>query len=76
MQTRTLAGWVLIVLGIISLSYAGISYTRRVKVLDLGPIEATAEKRETIPLPPVVGVVALLAGAVLVMGHRSDSFAK
>lgn len=66
-----LIGIVLIVLGVISLAYGGISYTTREKVLDIGPIEATAERHKTLPLPPIIGGVAVVAGiAVLVMGSR------
>jgi hypothetical protein len=64
-------GVVLIVLGIIALAYGGISYTKREKVLDIGPIEATTERRETIPLPPVLGGLALAGGIVLlIVGSR------
>jgi hypothetical protein len=56
---------VLIVLGAISLAYGGISYTTREKVLDIGPIEATAERHKTVPLPPVLGGVAVVAGIAL-----------
>jgi hypothetical protein len=58
---------VLIIVGAISLAYGGISYTRREKVLDLGPIEATAERHKTIPLPPVLGGVVLAAGVGLLL---------
>jgi hypothetical protein len=60
-------GIVLIVIGVIALLYGGITYTRKEKVLDIGPIEATAERRHTIPLPPVVGVIALVGGIVMVL---------
>ena len=64
---------VLIVLGTISLAYGGITYTTREKVLDLGPIEATTEKRNTVPLPPIIGGVALIAGiGLLVMGSKKS----
>jgi hypothetical protein len=64
-------GVVLIVLGVIALAYGGISYTREEKILDIGPIEATAERRETIPLPPVLGGLALVGGvALLVVASR------
>lgn len=53
---------VLIVLGVISLAYGGITYTKREKVLDIGPIEATAERQKTVPLPPILGGVALATG--------------
>lgn len=62
-----LMGVVLIVLGVVALAYGGISYTRREKVVDIGPIEATAEKRETIPLPPLLGGLALAGGVVLLI---------
>jgi hypothetical protein len=60
-------GILLIVIGVIALAYGGITYSRRVKVIDIGPIEATAEKRETIPLPPVLGALALAGGIVLMI---------
>ena len=62
-----IVGVVLIVIGIIGLAYGGISYTKREKVLDIGPIEATTERRETIPLPPVLGGLALAGGIVLLI---------
>lgn len=62
-----IVGIALIVLGIVALAYGGISYTRREKVLDIGPIEATAERRHTIPLPPVLGGLALAGGVVLLI---------
>ena len=61
----------LIVFGVVALAYGGISYTHREKVLDIGPIHATAEKHETIPLPPVLGGLAIAGGiALLVMGGK------
>lgn len=64
-------GVILIVLGIVALIYGGISYTREETIIDVGPIEATAERRETIPLPPVLGALALVGGIVLmVAGSR------
>lgn len=66
MKNQTLVGIVLIVLGVIAFAYQGISYTTREKVVDIGPIQATAEKTKTIPLPPVLGGLALVGGIVLV----------
>jgi hypothetical protein len=60
-------GFVLIAIGVISLAIGGISYTKREKVLDIGPIEATAERQKTIPLPPLLGGLALAGGIVLVI---------
>ena len=62
---------VLIVLGAISLAYGGISYTTRETVVDIGPIEATAERHKTVPLPPVLGGIAVVAGiAMLFVGSK------
>jgi hypothetical protein len=57
----------LIVLGVIALAYQGITYTKREKVLEVGPLTATKESKETIPLPPIVGAVALVGGVALLV---------
>jgi len=62
-----IAGIALIVLGVISLALGGINYTKREKVLDIGPIQATAERQKTIPLPPLLGGLALAGGIVLLI---------
>lgn len=58
---------ILIGLGIVAFAYQGISYTTREKVVDLGPLQVTAEKTKTFPLPPILGVIALLGGIVLLV---------
>jgi uncharacterized membrane protein len=60
-------GILLIVLGLVALAYQGITYTKSEKVLEVGPITATKETKKTIPLPPVLGGVALLGGVVLLV---------
>ncbi|MFH1976076.1 MAG: DUF3185 domain-containing protein [Pseudomonadota bacterium] len=67
MKTNTMIGVILIVIGIIAFAYQGITYTTREKVVDIGPIHMTAEKTKTIPLPPIVGGLALLGGIVLLV---------
>ena len=62
-----IVGYVLIALGVVSLAIGGITYTKREKVLDLGPIQATADRQKTIPLPPLLGGLALAGGIVLVI---------
>ena len=62
-----IVGIALIVIGLVSLAVGGISYTKKEKVIDIGPIEATAETRETIPLPPLLGGLALAGGVVLLI---------
>ena len=67
MKTSMLMGVVLIVLAVLAFSYQGINYTKREKVLDIGPIEATTEKLESIPIPPLVAGAALVGGIALVL---------
>jgi len=66
-------GIILIVIGVIALAYQGITYTTREKVVDIGPIQMTADKTKTIPLPPIVGGIALLGGIVLVVAGGRKS---
>ncbi len=71
MRTNTLIAIILIAIGIVAFAYQGITYTTREKVVDIGPIHMTAEKTKTLPLPPIVGAVALVGGIVLlVMGNK------
>ena len=74
MKSMSLAGIVLVVLGALALAYQGINYTHREKVLDVGPIHATEDKQEHIPLPPILGGLLLVGGVVLlVAGAKQKS---
>lgn len=71
MKPIVLLGIVLIVLGGVALAYQGITYTTQEKIIDVGPLKATVETQKTIPLPPVLGGVALAAGIVpVIVGRR------
>ncbi len=67
MKPAGIVGIILIIVGIITLVYGGFTYTKREKVLDIGPIQATAEKQHTIPFPPLLGGICLVGGIVLVI---------
>lgn len=67
MKSATIIGIALILLGVVALSYQGITYTSEEKIIDMGPLQATAQTEKTIPLPPVLGVLALVGGIVLVV---------
>jgi hypothetical protein len=73
MKKYTLAAIILIVIGIFAFAYQGFTFTTREKVVDLGPIHMTAEKTRTIPLPPIVGGIALAGGIVLLVVGKKRS---
>jgi uncharacterized membrane protein len=74
MKPMTLVGIALIVLGVLALAYQGITYTTREKVIDLGPLQASVDKKKSISLPPIVGALALAGGVVMVfIGSRKSS---
>jgi hypothetical protein len=55
----------------VAFAYQGITYTTREKVVDLGPVQMTADRSRTLPLPPIVGAIALIGGvALLVTGSK------
>jgi len=70
-NTLKIVGIILIVLGVVALIFQGITYTTQKEVINLGPIHATAEHKKTIPLPPVLGGIALIGGiAVLITARK------
>ena len=73
MKPLAIVGIVLIVLGAVALAYQGITYTKTERVVDLGPLKIDAKREKTIPLPPILGGIALVTGVVLLIasGRRS-----
>jgi uncharacterized membrane protein YidH (DUF202 family) len=67
MNTKTIVAVILIVLGILAFAYQGITYTTTEKAIDLGPLKVTAEKTHTLPLPPVLGGIAIVGGIFLLV---------
>ena len=61
----TIFGVALLILGLISFAYQGITYTKKEKVLEVGPITATKETKKTIPLSPILGGAAIAGGLAL-----------
>lgn len=72
MKPAGLVGIILIAIGIIALAWGGITYTKREKVIDAGPLQVSADKEKTIPFPPVLGGICLVGGIILVIvGNKS-----
>jgi hypothetical protein len=70
MGGKTILGIALIILGLVALASQGLTYTTRKKVIDIGPLQATKEDRHTIPLPPILGALALVGGIVVIVFDR------
>ena len=67
MNTRKAVGVMLIVIGLISLLVGGISWNRQKTIVDIGPLKAETTERKTLPIPPIIGGLALLGGVVLLV---------
>lgn len=70
MSGKTVLGIALIIIGIVALAYQGLTYTTQKKVVDIGPIQATKEEHHTIPLPPILGALALVGGIIIIASDR------
>jgi uncharacterized membrane protein YidH (DUF202 family) len=70
MKTNALVGVILIIVGVICLIYGGIGYTKKEKVIDIGPLQVEAEKEKKIPIPPIVGLLALGAGVTILLVRK------
>ncbi len=73
MRTNTLLAFIFIALGIVAFVYQGITYTTNEKVVNIGPLEVTAEKTRTLPLSPILGALALAGGIVLLVVGRKKA---
>jgi hypothetical protein len=72
MNSRMIIAIVLIIVGVIGLAYQGFTYTTRERVVDAGPITIDVDKKRTVPIAPIVGGAALIAGiALMLVGRRS-----
>jgi len=68
-----LLGIILVVLGVLALVYQGIQYTSKEKILEIGSIKLSADTKKTIPLPPIVGGIAIVAGIALILVDRKKT---
>lgn len=73
MSGRTVLGIALVIIGIVALAYQGVTYTTQKKVVDIGPIQATKEEHHIIPLPPILGALALIGGVVVIATDRRSN---
>jgi uncharacterized membrane protein HdeD (DUF308 family) len=70
MRPRTITGIILVAIGVLALAYQGITYSSRGDTIDIGPLTIPPREKKTFPLPPVLGVLALVGGVVLMVMDR------
>ena len=63
-------GIIFMVIGLVMLVWGGFSYTKQEKLVDAGPIQISADKKETVNWPPYAGGIALVAGALIFFSSR------
>ena len=73
MKVGTLVGLLLVVVGLVGVVYGGITYTRSRQVARVGPIEVTTQEQKQLPISPILGGVAIVAGVALIVGVRRAS---
>ena len=64
-------GILLVAIGLVGLIYGGVTWTHREKVVDIGPLQVTHDREKSVPVPPIVGGVCLVAGVVLLVKGRT-----
>lgn len=68
-----LIGIILIVLGAIMIIWTGFTYTRKVKVIDAGPLQVSADRQKTVNWPPYLGGILLVGGIVIVVTSKKSA---
>jgi uncharacterized membrane protein YidH (DUF202 family) len=72
MKPATVIGIVLIIVGVIGFALGGFSFTHEKKDVDMGPIQIEHKQTKTVPIPPILSLIALVGGlGLVVVGVRS-----
>ena len=74
MKQSTILAILLIVLGVAAFAYQGITYKTREKAVDMGPLQVTTEQTKHIPIPPIVGALAIIGGAALLFKNNKRMY--
>ena len=68
MKPNFILAFLLIAAGVAALLYQGFTYTTREKVVDVGAIHVMADKTRSVPIPPILGAIAIVGGIILLVG--------
>jgi len=50
--------------------YGGITYTRKREVARVGPLQVTTQEERQLPISPILGGIAIVAGVGLIVAVR------
>lgn len=64
-------GLILLVVGLVGLAWGGFTYTQKRHNVDLGPVDFSVSEKKTVPIPPIAGAVAMVAGLALLVAGSS-----
>jgi hypothetical protein len=68
---KTIAGLILMIIGVLILIYGGFNYTKETHDADLGPIKFQVKEKDRMELPVWTGVIGVAMGtAILLLGNR------
>jgi hypothetical protein len=70
MKVGTLVGLILVIIGLVGVVYGGITYTRHREVARVGPLQVTTQEERQIPISPILGAVAIIAGVGLIVAVK------
>lgn len=72
MNSKLTLGVILLILGIAGLAFQSIDFTRKEKVVEIGPIEITKDKDKSIPIQPIAGAIAIAGGILILLSSRKS----
>lgn len=72
MKPATIVGILLIILGVVGFALGGFSFTHEKKDVNMGPLQISHKQTTTVPIPPILSTISLIAGVgLVVVGARS-----
>lgn len=72
MKPVTIVGILLIILGVVGFALGGFSFTHSKKDVDMGPLQISHKQTTTVPIPPILSTISLIAGVgMVIVGARS-----
>ncbi len=72
MQTKYI-GIGIVIIGVIMMIYTGFNYVTEKNIVDIGPIQITAEENHPIKWSPIIGVLLIAGGILVITTNKSKN---